>query len=151
MNYTGNVLFNVFAGNPDSTPPLNPMTRSIAIIGKQEYALYLNELDAGVLVAAHHVEGRDGNKPIVNRNPIAQAICDEIEGLDGMSYAFTLELDNGYVLDDFVVSNVRINKNGTEYRLAQPLAIAKVRAKAIEKTPEPAPAPVKTGTGGNEF
>lgn len=143
MKYTGNVLCNVFEGNPDANPPLNPMTRGIVMIGKQEFSIYLNELPGGIIIAAHHVEGRDGNKPIVNRNPIAQAVCDEIEGLEGMQYAFSLELDNGYVLDDFVVSEVRTNKNGTDYRLMQPLSIAKARAKVVEKTPAP-----KTGTDG---
>lgn len=142
--YTGNVLFNVFPG--DAEKNLNPMTRSIVAIGGVEYAVYLNELDNGVIIAAHHVDGREGNKPLVNRNPIAQCVADEIEGLEGMEYAFTLALDNGYLLDDFVVSAVRTNKNGTDFRLAQPLAIAKVRAKVVEKTAPAAPA---TGTEGS--
>lgn len=133
MKFTGNVLFNVFPG--DAEKNINPMTRAITMIGGDEFAIYLNEMEGGVIAAAHRVEGREGVKPIVNRNPIAQCVCDEIEGLEGSEYAFTLALDNGYVLDDFVVSEVRTNKNNNDYRLAQPLAIAKVRAKSVEKKP----------------
>jgi len=141
MDYTGNMVFNCFPG--DEERKLNPMTRAVVDIKEQKYVFYLNELEGGVLVAAHHAAVDADNKLTVNRNPIAQAACDEIEGLEGVEYAFSITLDNGYRMNDFVISEVRTNKNGTDYRLGQPLFVAKIRAKAVEKTPAAAP---KTGT-----
>lgn len=137
--YTGNVLFNVFDGD-DKRPA---MTRAITEIQGQEYAFYLNEFDGGVIIAVHHVEGRNGQSPIINRNAIAQEVVTEIEGLDGYEYIFDLEFDD-VLMQDFVVSVQRENKNGTPFKLAQPKKIALVRANAKEATP-PAEA---TGTDG---
>lgn len=136
--FTGNVLFNVFDGDDDRPA----MTRAITEIRGQEYAFYLNEFDGGVILAAHHVEGRDGNKPIINRNPIAQTVVTEVEGLDGYEYIFDLEVDD-VLLEDFVVSVQRENKNGTPFKLAQPKSIALIRANAREAKPTEA-----TGTDG---
>jgi len=129
MKYTGNVLFNVFEGDDNR----QPMTRAITTIRGQEYAFYLNEFDGGTIIAAHHVTGREGNKPLIDRNPVAQSVVTEVEGLDGYEFIFDLELDNGMSLEDFVISAQRENKNGTPFKLAQPKDIALIRRNAVEK------------------
>lgn len=143
MIYTGNMVFTHFAGKPEQN--LAPMTRAIVEFGPTvAYALYLNEMEGGVVIAAHHIVSRENGKIVTNRTAVAQCVADEIEGLTGFEYAFTLQLDNGMLLDDFVVSEVRTNTKGTQFRTAQPLAIARVRSKTTEVT-----APAKQATSGD--
>ena len=133
MKYSGNLLFNVFPGNEEQK--LNPMTRSIADIGGHKYAIYLNEFDGGVIVAVHSCTIEEG-KPLIDRNPIAQAVADEFTDFSGYDFVFSIDLPHAQIVN-FVVSSVRVNRNGTEYRLAQPLQIAKIRAPSPARvTPE---------------
>lgn len=129
MKYTGSMLFNVFAGDESR----QPMTRAIVRIGAREYALYLNFTDGGVITAAHQVTGRNGNSPIIDKNALAQCVCDTVEGLTGVEYIIPEMEFDGLRLVDFAVTSERTNPNGNEYRLAMPLDIAKVRFNVAEK------------------
>jgi hypothetical protein len=138
--FTGGMLFNVFRGEENR----QPMTRAIARIGAREYAVYLNETEGGVIAAVHTVTGRNGNSPIIDKNALAMAVCDSVEGIDEIEYIVPeLEFD-GVMIRDYAICAVRTNKNDNEYRQAMPLAIAKVRYGATEKK-----APAATGTDDN--
>jgi hypothetical protein len=129
MKYTGSILFNVFAGDENR----QPMTRAIVRIGSREYALYLNVTDGGTIAAAHAVTGRNGNSPIIDKNALAQCVCDSVEGLEGVEFILPeLEFDN-IRLVDFAVTAERTNPNDNQYRLAMPLDIAKVRFNVKER------------------
>lgn len=129
MKFTGSILFNCFEGDENR----QPMTRAISRFGAFEYAVYLNQLEGGVIAAVHAVQGRNGNSPIIDKNALAMTVVDQVEGLEGIEFVIPhLTWDNVEV-NDFAVSIERVNPNGNTFRLAMPLEIAKVRYNVAEK------------------
>jgi len=147
MKFTGNLWFNVFEGDENKAK----MTRAIAKVGGVEYAFYMNELEGGVVIAAYLVTGRNGNSPIVEKNPVAQTVATEVvmpgqkdePEAEEREYIFDMQLDDTTFISEFIIGAQKDNRNGNPVRLAQPKEIAALRRNVVEKTEK------DQGTGTN--